>query len=80
MIERATRELDCYNQCMMRAIEHVANNRFDKAAAYHENASRSLLVLHELKSINDQARFIIGQLQADHDQVDVLNKVASGHE
>jgi len=78
--DAASRELDCFGYCMMQAIEHVANNRFDKAAAYHENAARSLRALSKMKKANDQARFIIGQLNSNRDQIILISKMVKQNE
>lgn len=78
--ESAVKELDCYNYCMMQAIEHVANNRFDKAAVYHENAARSLRALSKIKKANDQARFILGQLKSERDQIILISKMVKQNE
>lgn len=72
--ERASKELDCYNHCIMQAIEHVANDRLDKAAAYHENGARSLKVLAELRKNHDKAWLINKQIKADSESRKIIER------
>lgn len=76
----AGKELDCYGYCLNQSIEHFLNADFKRAAAYHENIARSLKELqrmHEDKRVDDQARYILSQIEARQHQEGLHNRLSS---
>lgn len=68
--KEANKELDCYNDCMYRAIEHLSKGEFKEASIQHENMARSLAELQKLKNAkeqHDKAEKEIKEYQEVHD-------------
>lgn len=77
---KAGKELDCYGYCLNQSIEHFLNADFGRAAAFHENITRSLRELqrmHEDKRVDDQARYILSQIEARQHQEGLHNRLRS---
>lgn len=80
--EEAVKELECYNYCLLKAVDHIADNEMGKAGAYHENAARSLNELQRMineKVANDQAMLILKQIESNQ-QLDVIKKAINQYE
>lgn len=76
--ERAQRELDCYGYCLNLAIKKFMDAEFEKAAAYHENITRSLKAIEDMKEnklATDQAAYFLGQIKAREQQDELLNRL-----
>lgn len=76
--ERAQRELDCYAYCLNLSLENFLNNKFEKAASYHENVARSLRAIKDMKEdklATDQAALILGQIKEREQQDELLNRL-----
>ncbi|WP_337970217.1 hypothetical protein [Virgibacillus salexigens] len=56
-LPKAKKEIDCYNYCANNAVRKLNNEKFGEAAAYLENAIRSL---HELEKMQ------VSKENADH--------------
>lgn len=79
--QKAEDELICYKDCKEKSEQYFKLNRLDRAAAYAENATRSLNVLADLKSQHDKAWFINKQIEADRTQDRLIKEqVASVYE
>jgi len=79
-IVMAGKELDCYGYCLNKSVEHFLNADFGRAAAYHENIARSLMELQRMKEdkrVDDQARYILSQIEARQHQGGLNNRLRS---
>jgi len=72
--EEAKAQRNCfyYNNHLSEIAER--SGRIDKALVYHENASRSLKKLAELRDRHDRAWFINKRNEADRTMVEMLVK------
>ena len=78
--EQAQKEMNCFDYCTERADVNFDIGNYAVAAAYYENATRSLKALDRMQSEKEQydkAAFILGQIKADHHQVELLIKLRS---
>lgn len=79
--QKAEDELICYEDCKEKSEQYFKLNRLDKAAAYSENATRSLNVLAELKADHDKAWFQNKQFESERSQEKLIQQqVASVYE
>lgn len=79
--ERAKKEIDSYNYCMMNASEKLKNEEFGQAAAYLNNANRSLQALEQMKTAKqtfDQAWWEIKQIEGQQEADRVIANMRLG--
>lgn len=67
--ETAKRELECYNYCLLNALEHFAHNKMYKASIYHQNAARSLDELQRManaKKMEDKLQTMLTSIYSNN--------------
>lgn len=62
--EKAEKDINLYGELMKNAIEAMATAEFRLGAAYHENISRTLHRLADMKQVNEEVDLQIKQLEA----------------